>query len=278
MDLDKLVEELENVRDGFQTIIREIETGDNSAVNSLDQGMFNERNRELFLLNAQAMAGKERHNGRPYFVHPATAAYLIHKFPDPSYDSGLAIGFALTHDLVDTALEYDVDEFKIQKGLFGDEFNNEILSAIRLAQPRLYNLWSEDYEALHPEVYWYPAARLYQVNEYGDKNDQIALLAEAFDNMLDVKFFESRTDIESFVTRALFYARNVYNPLPELTEPIEKYAEETIQGHNLNRSRIDNYLNKIDIQYSHIFTETDAGPIERIENHFKIFGHPLPTG
>jgi hypothetical protein len=136
MKYNDLVARIQRERIRFLDIIDRIYAGDINAVNDLDPEVFNEHNRELFLWNAQAMEGKHRRNGKHYYVHPASAAYIVHLLVEPGdKDRDTAIGYTLTHDLLEVALDFDAEKFEQKVQTYGRKFRSELESSIILTSP-----------------------------------------------------------------------------------------------------------------------------------------------
>jgi len=147
MDFGELERKLAEERAKYIDIIRDIESGNDQAVDRLDHAVFNERNRRLFLLNAQALKGFQRYSGKPYYQHPASTAFLFSLFcgmDKPHADR--TVGYILTHDLLDEASYYKSERFaKFRDAFEAEGFKDEVNTAIMLAEPDFYTKLSAEF-------------------------------------------------------------------------------------------------------------------------------------
>jgi hypothetical protein len=308
LDLDSLVEELERERKEFVRIIGEIYSGNISVVNELDPSVFTPRNQRLFLLTANEMKHRRRNNGKPYFVHPASAAYLLSLFLDKNHpDREKAIAFALTHDLLEDGWYYKKQVFNERKSIFLPEYEEELYAAVLLTEP-VSRDYIVDWEPTSPigevtrepflredgtdKVFSYPHgsvmrfATSYQVTRFGNNAHFYAHVAEKLDNQLDIAYTEGydeekrQNTILRFVLPTLFLVEEYPSSVPEFVGPVRSLSEQMRQRYGITQADLQSRLVEFkDIKEMFKMSTLplmDPQLIIAIERHLTRYDFPVP--
>ncbi len=267
MEYDDLVARIERERIRFLDIIDRIYSGDTYAVDDLDPEVFNERNKAIFLWNAQAMKGKKRYSGVDYYVHPASTAYLISLLVEPEDENrDTAIGDALTHELIDVALQYDADLFNQIVQSYSHKFRDELEAAIVLSPPVRFD---SDRELAK-------VATVFQVKKTNNKALVYSLIADKLDNQLDLGYMDEFNREQRishwFIAYPLFAVDELSGILPDsLVEKARVISEGTRIKYKIPKEMVQEYL--------HGFKATCSASQSELNNqmsaHYQSFGSKL---
>ena len=247
-----LIRELEKARKGLISIIEDVNSGDAEAVKSLDQNIFSEHNKELFLINAQQMKDRVRYSGDPFFIHPASASWLFSYFVKHNRalrkaTAGMEeqiIGYILSHDLLENALKYDKEKFFGLKRDVPAKHHDALDASVLMCSPRCFRRELEK------------VSDVYIVKNYGTKAHAYAMMTEKLDNLLDLKYMADDTGKEYriakwFISRTMFAMQELTDMCPEMV-PIVNTLCEKVRKRNGIKSNI---VEECKQEYYDIFEE-----------------------
>ncbi|MBT4823814.1 hypothetical protein HON88_01300 [Candidatus Woesearchaeota archaeon] len=236
----ELVKDLAEARVGLIEVIRKIEGGDKSAVDKLDslifdeKRMFSEDNKELFVLNTQAVKGIPRFNGNPFMIHPASAAWLFAYLAanekklgrETAEDRDKIIGFILTHDFLEEGLKYKEGRFAEAVTEWGYKHTNALVASVLMSSSHALSM-NERVEIVH------------QVKTYGSAALAYATIIEKLDNMLDLEYVKTKRnpDIQAsikgwWISQPLFVLKELQDRIPEMYWPTLKICRGVIQDNS----------------------------------------------
>ena len=237
----KFARELYKARRELVDIIREINRSNDEAVQKLDASVFNELNKELFLLNAKALREEARYNFLPFFIHPASSAWLFAKLAENDealktaiiQTKEIIIGYILTHDTLEKAFKQDTAMFVKTKTEWPAIHHNALDASALLTAPG---------KTLLQRV-----SILYQVKQFGTREHAYALLATKLDNMLDLDYLdgqdrpreEKRSVIRWWIAYSLFAAELLEDKTPEMKPYVNMLCNGMMERHWLTKKSVE---------------------------------------
>lgn len=267
--MQEFLQKLQQERLKFIKIVNEIYSGNTNTMEDLDHKVFNEHNRKLFLWNAQAMKEKRRYSGKPYYIHPASASFLLSMLVNKDdKDRDKAIGYILTHDIIDEALNYNLESYQKIKKLLSQEFGDELNAAILLSYSSRYDV---GYNRFSMKV-----AGVMQVKEYGNRAHALALIADKLDNQLDIEFLDVSEEYSRmksiskwFIAYPLFAVEELSDKIPQsLIDSVRKISEETRIANNISEDMVNEYLEA----YNEVKSTNQDIIKAKIKEHLSKFG------
>ncbi len=276
LDLEELIQEDERVSKEFVEIIERINNGDITTVEQLqlDPNIFNPSNQRLFLLSAQSMQdAPPRYNGNPAFTHPASSAYLLSLFMNrENINRDKAIGYLLPHDHLEDVAKYNPSIFQEIREHFGSEYKDELDAAVLLSIPE---------RGIYPKIEQIKislavshVAKLFQVQDYGNAAHAYALVGDAFDNQINIKFLDGRPSynrngvISRFIAQSMFLVQELRGIVPELVKPVEFYSEAMIKKYSIE-PLVESNLG--DLNEAKELYQTEPLLMKGIKNHLTKF-------
>lgn len=272
----QLVQDLAEARKGLVGIIDNIEAGDDGAVDRLDEfvfdgkRVFNDNNKELFVLNTRGLKGIRRFNGNPFMIHPAGAAwlfaYLAHNSKRIGKETAEArdqiIGYILTHDFLEEALEYDEGKFSEAMKSWGEHHHKALKASVLMSLDRNWPLFER-------------IVIVYQVKTYGSSALAYATITEKLDNTLDLEYMKKRrVEFEEikkawWISHPLFVVSELRDKIPGMYWPTIKICigilkDNSKVGYWRTYERLRRYRKEFD--------ENREKVIESSEKHLARYG------
>jgi len=274
MRYGKLIENIVSSRPGFEGIIKEIYRGNTGAVEDLDYKVFNEHNRNLFLWDAKEMEGRKRYsadgegNERDYYNHCASSANIVSILMNSNdKDRDEAISYALVHDFIDGALDFNPAEFGEKKKLYSPQYDDELNAAIIMSS--------------NSESYLSKLCSVMQVKELGNRAHAYAMIAEKLDSQLELDYLNDKPEdkrkkiiANRFLAYPLFVANELSGLTHELVKPVKGISEITRKTNGISKEMVKEYLR--DFLFANFVHEKKIKAA--IKEHLQKFGYEIPEG
>lgn len=219
------------------------------------------RTQKLIGLSAESLRDRKRYDGLDYFIHPVLAARIIHELGPSDADSRKAINYALAHDLVDEALDYDAKKLEaLCQNQEWQEFKDELRAAVTLSGPNplifstfLFDGGLSEYrktKELNRITSLYGMARIATAHMIANSDSRkelaLAFIAEKMDNQYSLGFLEGRphhnnemTISDIFVAFPLWALRFLEESVPgEMALLADEMSHRTIDDYKLDAGRI----------------------------------------
>jgi hypothetical protein len=214
---------------------------------------FTVENQDVARFNAITLLGKKRKNRKPYMIHPLRIAYDVAPFFE---DSERIINYALTHDLLDEALQYDAVKLAAYEQAlpcWSDVFNSAKLlcpppGRIPVDDSEREVLREQASFILHEEDREMRVATVRQVLLYGTAEEATILLYDKLDHSGDLNYLrkpeEKHVAARRFLSRAQYTLQVLEQLIPENAKLA---AQETIEKrcalYNISRNHLFQAVN-----------------------------------
>ena len=282
MKLTDLLRTLEGRRDRISEISEKMHEFPDQALSEME-GYFSSRLlADLFFLNATALKGTKRASGRPYCSHPASAAtlldILVGGYEEHKKD---AIRYALTHDLIDEALNSRTERFGEVMAAF-QRYPRELDAAVLLSGPTGEDLHHAGFPVESEKDYAVRVANTLQVLRYGKKAHAYSLIADKLDNLLDLGFLKDRPPeikneavLKKFATPLLFSLESLSDRLEsDFQGKIVRLFYQVISNYKITQTEVTDEIYKIRSMVDEQNT-TGRAIYSAIDIHHKKFRQPL---